>query len=142
MQHQSKVDRNSIGDILNSEKAKASYQDKRIRISEDFTFYGVTKTKSGEPENSLGLKIIKADGEQLVFDYHEFVSPRRYIPSSKIILSTLTHTITITGKNLGDLIDYIAEHRLMWIKEPDADFIRVPEGEAEISKDGIQIEER
>ena len=73
MQHQQKVDKDPIGRLLSKDEAKASYLDKRIRISEDFTFYGITKTKAGAAEISIGLKFILASGEELVFDYHEFI---------------------------------------------------------------------
>lgn len=140
MEHQQKVDRKPIGRLLSESKAKTSYLDKRIRISEDFQFYGVTKTQAGDPEISLALKILKEDGEQLVIQYHELISPMRYNGATEIQLSTLYLSILIKGKNLAVLLDYLAEHRLMWIKEPDSDFIEIADGEVEIEE--IDVKEK
>lgn len=140
MEHQQKVDKKPIGRLLSEGKAKSSYLDKRVRISEDFKFYGVTKTQAGDAEISLALKILKEDGEQLVIQYHEFISPMRFDGATEIRLSTLYLSIKITGKNLGILLDYLAEHRLVWVKEPDSDFIEVAEGEVEISE--IEVKDK
>jgi hypothetical protein len=133
MEHQQKEDRKPIGKIIQEKKSRTSFTDSRIRISKDFTFYGITQTKGGDPEISLGLKIIKANGEQYIIQYHELISPIHYDGATTIKLLTPSISITITGKNLDDVIDYLAEHRLMWIKEPDSDFVEVKEGEVEIS---------
>jgi len=135
MQHQQKEDRKPIGRILQEKKG---FTDSRIRISKDFTFYGVTQTKAGEPEISISFKIIKADGRQLIIQYHELISPMEFDGANEIVLSTLNMKITIKGKNLSNIIDYLSEHRLMWIKEPDSDFVHVKEGEVEV--ESITIE--
>jgi len=133
MSHQQKEDRKPIGRIL-QEKKTGSFTDTRIRISKDFTFYGITQTKSGSAEISLALKIIKETGEQLIVQYHEFMSPMRFDGATTIKLATPSLTIKIVGKNLTDIIDYLAEHRLVWITEPDSDFTQVKEGEVEIEE--------
>ena len=130
MSHQQEEGKKPFGKLIQDKKP--NYLDKRIRISEDFPFYGVTKTKAGDPEITIALKLIMADGSQLVVQYHELISPMRYDGATTIKLSTLTLEIIITGKNLDNLIDYLAEHRLMWIKEPDSDFVEKREGEVEI----------
>lgn len=132
MSHSQKEDRKPIGKIIQEKKSRTSFTDSRIRVSKDFTFYGITQTKSGEPEISLALKIIKANGEQYIIQYHEFMSPMHFDGATTIKLLTPSISITITGKNLDDIIDYLAEHRLMWIKEPDSDFVEMKEGETEI----------
>jgi len=132
MQHQQKESKKKISDIIQDKRGGQDFTDTRIRISKDFAFYGVTQTKSGQAEISLALKIIKADGEQLIIQYHELISPMRFNGVDKIELSTSSLKIIILGKNLGDLIDYLAEHRLVWIKEPDSDFVQVDEGEVEV----------
>jgi hypothetical protein len=63
----------------------------------------------------------------------------RFDGAAKITLSTPTLKIAITGKNLDNIIDYLAEHRLVWVKEPDSDFPQAGQGEAIIEK--IEIEE-
>ena len=111
-----------------------------IRKSKDFTFYGVTPLIGTDPEISLALKFIKKSGMQFIVQYHEFISPMRFDGSSTIELSTPYLSIKITGKKLDNVIDYIAEHRLVWIKEPDSDFMEIGEGETEIER--IEIEEK
>lgn len=141
MQHQQNQDKKSIGKIIQDRSSTSNFTDTRIRISKDFTFYGVTQTKGGQAEISLALKIIKANGEQLVIQYHELISPMRFNGADKIEISTTSLKIIISGKNLNDLIDYLAEHRLVWVKEPDSDFSQVEKGEVEINENGIEIEE-
>lgn len=138
MPHQQKDDNKPIGKLIQDKKP--SYLDKRIRISEDFPFYGITKTQAGNPEISIALKIIMADGSQFIIQYYELISPMHYDGTTTIKLSTLTLEIIITGKNLDNLIDYLAEHRLMWIKEPESDWGEVKEGEIKIEK--IELKKR
>lgn len=140
MQHQQKESKKKISDIIQDKRGGQDFMDTRIRISKDFAFYGVTQTKSGQAEISLALKIIKADGEQLIIQYHELISPMRFNGADKIEISTSYLNITISGKNLSDLIDYLAEHRLVWIKESDSDWGEVTEGEVKI--ENIEIEEK
>ena len=138
MSHQQEEGKKPFGKLIQDKKP--NYLDKRIRVSEDFPFYGVTKTKAGEPEITIALKLIMADGSQLIVQYHELISPMRYDGANTIKLSTLTLEIIVTGKNLDNLIDYLAEHRLMWIKEPDSDWGEVKEGEIKIER--IEVKER
>jgi len=113
----------------------------KIRNSKDYQFYGITKTKAGDAALSLALKLILEDGEQIIIQYHELQSPIIFKPSdSKIIFSTPTLSATIEGKNLEPILDYISEHRLVWIKEPDNSFGQAIENEPEITK--IKIEEK
>lgn len=140
MQHQQKESKKTISEILQDKKGGKDFTDTRIRISKDFMFYGVTQTKSGQAEISLALKIIKANGEQLIIQYHELISPMRFNGADKIELSTSYLKVVISGKNLDELIDYLAEHRLVWIKEPDSDFVDVKEEEVEVNS--IEITEK
>ena len=140
MSHQPKDDKKPIGKLIQEKRGLSNLSDTRIRISNDYTFYGVTKTKAGDAETSLALKIILESGEQLIVQYHEMVSPLRYDGATTIQISTPTISIKIEGKNLDDIIDYLAEHRLVWIKEPDSDFTQVKVGDVEIEK--IEVKER
>ena len=100
---------------------------------------GASKSKSGVAEVSLALKLIMEDGSQLEIQYHEFVSPMKFDGATLIEISTPTLSIKINGKNLQSIFDYLMEHRLVWIKEPDSSMVETKEGEAEIEK--IEIEE-
>ena len=134
MEHQQKVDRKPIGRLLQQDKARKSYLDKRVRISEDFKFYGVTKTQSGDAETAIAIIIHLADGRQYILRYHDLIPLDSFDGSNTLILTTLYYSIEIKGKNLWVLMPYLAEHRLMWIKEPESDFVEVGEGEVEIER--------
>lgn len=137
--HQEKVGKRDIPTLLS--KKKDSYSKPSvIRPSENFTFYGITKTKAGDAEISIALKLIMENGSQLIIQYHEINSPMKYDGATTIELNTSTLSVKITGKRLDDIIDYLAEHRLVWIKEPDSDFTEINEAEPEIEK--ITIEEK
>ena len=139
MSHQEEVGKRNIPTLINR-KNQPYVKPSVIRPSDNYTFYGVTKTKAGEAEISLALKIILENGSQLIVHYHEINSPMRYDGATTIELNTSALSIIITGKNLADLIDYLAEHRLVWIKEPDSDFIQVANNEPEIEK--IEVKEK
>lgn len=138
MSHQEKVGKREIPTLLSKKKEGYSKRS-AIRPSENFTFYGITKTKGGDAEISLALKLIMENGSQYIIQYHEINSPMKYDGATTIELNTPTLSITISGKRLDDIIDYLAEHRLVWIKEPDSDFTETNEAEPEIEK--ITIEE-
>ena len=137
MSHQEKVGKKKIPTLL--ERKNKYSKPSSIRPSDNFTFYGITKTKGGDAEISLALKLIMENGSQLIIQYHELNSPMKYDGATTIELATTTLSITITGKRLDDIIDYLAEHRLVWIKEPDSDFTEIEEAEAEIEK--IEVKE-
>ncbi len=124
-----KDDNKSIPTLLNKSKRNitGSYTQKvapegKIRESKDSDFYGITKTRAGEAVLSLALKLILENGEQLIIQYHDLQSPIRFYPEDKITCSTPTLSLIIEGKNLEDILDYMSEHRLVWIKEPDNSF--------------------
>lgn len=110
----------TLQDILTSKSLSSDFGDKRIRRSRDFKFYGITQGRTGTPEQTLAIKITKSNGEQLVIEYSDLVSPKKYDGRDKLEISTLSIHITIEGKGLDKIIDYLAEHRLMWIKEPES----------------------
>ena len=88
MSHQPKDDKKPIGKLIQEKRGLSNLSDTRIRISNDYTFYGVTKTKAGDAETSLALKIILESGEQLIVQYHEMVSPLRYDGATTCLLYT------------------------------------------------------
>ncbi|MEM8527987.1 MAG: hypothetical protein AAGG68_25320 [Bacteroidota bacterium] len=113
----------------------------KVRDARNFTFFGVTKGIIHDAPISIAFKIILQNGEQHIFQYHEVVSPMVFNGSSKIVLNTSSLSITIEGKKLNLILDYLSEHRLMWLKEPDSEFMQTKyEWESEIDK--IMIEER
>jgi len=115
----SKEDKKNIPTLLANKSKRNSFAQNlapegRIRDSKDYQFYGITKTKAGDAILSLALKLILQDGEQLILQYHELQSPIRFKPSDIITFSTPTLSVTIEGKNLESILDYISEHRLVW----------------------------
>lgn len=93
-------------------------------------FYGVADDKEG---NVIALKFIIESGEQRAIHYHDILSPMDYNGENEIIISTTRLKVTINGKNLDDLFDYIIQHRVKELKEPRNSFTEVGEHEVEIS---------
>jgi hypothetical protein len=93
-------------------------------------FFGVADKNEG---HVLALKIILAEGDQKAIHYHDILSPMNFSGGSEITLSTTRIAIIIAGKNLDDLFDHIIQHQVKWLKEPEASFAEVSDGEVEIS---------
>lgn len=138
MSYQEKEDKNKIPRTF-EKKMVEHIKPNIIRPAEKFTLYGVTKSKSGVAEVSLALKLIMENGSQLAIQYHEFVSPMKFDGATLIEIATPTLSIKINGSNLQSIFDYLMEHRLVWIKEPDSSYTETKKGEAEIEK--IEVEE-
>ncbi len=88
----------------------------------------------------VGFKIHFAEGNSAAIYYHDFVSPLEYDGKELIEIKIPAATISITGRNLGLLFDYLFENRVAWIKEPDSSFIDVTEDQPDIEK--IKIEHK
>ena len=99
-------------------------------------FFGISEERVG---NVLALKLVTATGSQRAVHYHDIVSPMDFDGESEIILMTNGIKITINGKNLEKLYDYIIQHRVMWVKEPQQSFVELEESQVEIS--AIRFEE-
>jgi hypothetical protein len=91
-------------------------------------FYGL----SNERELAITLKVITANGSQKAMHYHDIISPMDYNGDSEIILCTTRLKVVITGRNLDILFDYIIQHRVMWLKEPEESFSLTDDNDAEI----------
>lgn len=99
-------------------------------------FFGISDERTG---NVLAIKLISSVGTQKAIHYHDIISPMDFDGESQIILSTSGLKMTIIGHNLGKLFDYIIQHRVMWVKEPQGSFAKMDEGEVEINT--IRFEE-
>lgn len=93
-------------------------------------FFGISDERKG---NVLALKIVSSVGTQRAVHYHDIVSPMDFNGNSEIILLTTAIKIVITGHNLEKLFDYIIQHRVMWVKEPQDSFAEVDDKEVEIN---------
>lgn len=140
MEYRKKVGKKEIPTLIEETKKSRFIKPTVIRLSDNLKFYGITKSRSGDPETSLALKIFKASGKQLIIQYHEIISPMTYDGASLIEFSTPYISVEIKGKNLEPILDYLAEHRIVWIKEPDSDW--VDEKEKEVIIQNIEIKER
>ncbi|GAB5552873.1 MAG: hypothetical protein Sapg2KO_24640 [Saprospiraceae bacterium] len=93
-------------------------------------FFGISDERAG---NVLALKLISSVGTQKAVHYHDILSPMDFDGTSEIVLLTSAIKIIINGRNLDKLFDYIIQHRVMWVKEPQDSFSDVEEKEVEIS---------
>ena len=100
-----------------------------LRTKVENPFFDIASEQEG---NILALKITNSIGEQRAIHYHDLVSPMDYNGENQITLLTPRIKIAIYGQNLDDLFDYIIQHRVKWIKEPQESFQQVREKEAEI----------
>ncbi|MCB9352244.1 MAG: hypothetical protein H6573_32840 [Lewinellaceae bacterium] len=94
-------------------------------------FYGIAEEREG---NVIALKFITNLGEQKAIHYHDIISPMDYNGDSEIRLMTTRVTVIIKGSNLDDLFDYIIQHQVKWIREPEDSFPQgLEEGDLEIT---------
>lgn len=115
-----------------------------IRKSKDSAFYGVTFDQAGRHPISLAIDFFRKDGSRFGIFNMEINSPILFdlggeIKPQSILLKTNSIEITIEGRNLQKVYEYILEQRLVWVKEPDSSHTEIKEGEVEIEK--IEIEE-
>lgn len=99
-------------------------------------FFGISDERTG---NVLALKLVSCAGTQRAIHYHDIVSPMDFNGADEIILSTTALQIVIKGHNLQKLFDYIIQHRVMWMQEPQDSFSKVEAEEVQIST--IRFEE-
>jgi len=100
-------------------------------------FFGISDERAG---NALALKLVSAQGTQRAIHYHDIISPMDFNGDSEIILLTTSLKVKIVGHNLEKLFDYIIQHRVMWMKEPQDSFTYVADEELEITS--IRFEEQ
>ena len=96
----------------------------KIRDSEDFKYYGITKTQAGHAHSTYGMDLILQNGDRVTVDYHDLQPPRKINSGGTTIelKASPTLLITIEGKDLLDIYHYITERRLIWLKAPDNSF--------------------
>jgi len=109
----------TLQDLLTTRGFNGGFGEAKIRRSRDFKFYGITQARTGRNETTMAFKIIQSSLEQLVIPYHDIATPIKFDGKNTIEMSASTLHITIEGQGLEILLDYIIEHRLMWVKEPE-----------------------
>lgn len=111
-----------------------------IRKAKDRKCYGYTfDQRNGQHPLSLAVDFFLKDGSRMGIFYMEIQSPillslgGANTPQS-ITLRTTGTEITIYGKRLSPIYEYLLEQRLVWLKEPDSSFVAIEEGEAEVER--------
>lgn len=108
-------ERNRIVPKILKERNKES----AIKTRGNSPFYGITDKESNM---AVAIKFVAANGEQKAIHYHDIVSPIDFDGNSRIMLLTPRVSILILGHNLNELFDYIIQHRVNWIEEPQESF--------------------
>lgn len=90
---------------------------------------------------AVALKFVTQSGEQKAIHYHDIISPIEYDGEGEIKLHTSRLSIAIKGRNLDELFDYIIQHRVKWVTEPQDSFSGVKEGMVEIESLSFEEEE-
>lgn len=120
MEREDQHDKKSFSDLLTQGTSGSAFNSDIIRRSRDFEFFGVTQSRTGSPDIAKSMKLILSSGEQHIVKYHDIGCPITFDGNSKIEFTIAgTSKVTITGNGLEAVLDYIAEERLMWIKEPE-----------------------
>ena len=117
-----------------------------IRKAKPFKFYGITFNQVGTHHPiSLAIDFFTKDGGRFGIFNMEISSPVLFdlggeVRPQSIILKTNSVTITIEGRNLDRVYEYILEQRLVWMKEADNSLIEENNDEAIIEM--IKMEEK
>ncbi|MCB0846265.1 MAG: hypothetical protein KDD63_25310 [Bacteroidetes bacterium] len=90
--------------------------------------YGATYDKAGKHPISLAIDFFTKDGNRFGVFYMEIASPILFNLGSgttgqTITLRASTIEVTIEGKNLAPVYEYLLEQRVVWMKELDSSFI-------------------
>ena len=98
-----------------------------IRKATDRKFYGYTFDQAGRHPLTLALDFFTKDGNRFGVFYMEVASPIMFnlgdgTTAQTITIRTSTMEITIEGKNLAPVYEYILEQRLVWVKEVESSF--------------------
>ena len=98
-----------------------------IRKAKDRKYYGYTFDQAGRHPISLAIDFFTKDGNRFGIFYMEIASPIMFnlgdgATGQTIIMRTSALEITIEGKGLAPIYEYLLEQRLVWMKELDASF--------------------
>ncbi|MEM7373773.1 MAG: hypothetical protein AAF587_34440 [Bacteroidota bacterium] len=99
-----------------------------IRKAKDRKYYGYTFDQAGRHPISLAIDFFLKDGNRFGIFYMEIASPILFnlgdgISKQTISLNTANLEITISGKGLAPVYEYLLEQRLVWMKEIEASFV-------------------
>jgi len=99
-----------------------------IRRAKERKYYGYTfDQRNGQHPLSLALDFLTKDGSRFGIFYMEIRSPIHFNlgedgSGQKIVLNVSSSEITIEGKHLSPIYEYILEQRIVWLKESDSSF--------------------
>ena len=89
----------------------------------------------------VGFKILFGDGRVAGIQYHDIISPLEYDGAGLITLRTRGAVISIKGKNLSGLFDFLLQNRVSLLREPDSSFMQGPEDQAEIETITLELKD-
>lgn len=105
----------------------------RIRDdSDDIRYYGI------EPQiTSRGLmfELRTRDGKRKAYSY-SYMTEADYEPEKGIIINVSDVVITITGRNLDEIFNYLVANRLTYVQE---DYSGIDDEEASVFVESIEI---
>ena len=98
-----------------------------IRKAKDRKYYGYTFDQAGRHPISLAIDFMLKDGSRFGVYYMELQSPIQFQlgagdSGQQILLKTASFRITLEGKNLAPVYEYLLEQRLVWTKEVSSSF--------------------
>lgn len=100
-----------------------------IRKAKDRGCYAYTFDQAGRHPISLAIDLMLKDGSRYGIFYMEIQSPIQYQlgdgeSGQKILFKTHTIGITIEGRGLGPIYEYLLEQRLVWLAEMNSFFAK------------------
>jgi len=127
--------------LINRQRAPAE----PIRKARDQEYFGTTFDRQGMHPVSAAIDFHLSSGDSFGVFYYAILSPILFnrgqgASPQKIRLKTQTLEITIQGRNLYSVYEYLLEQRLVWVKEADSSFVPDEEGKTVIEQ--ISFEER
>jgi hypothetical protein len=98
-----------------------------IRKATDRKYYGYTFDQAGRHPISLAIDFMTKDGDRFGVFYMEIQSPIQFqlgdgVTEQKIQIQTHSNEISIEGRKLAPIYEYLLEQRLVWLKEEDSTF--------------------
>lgn len=105
----------------------------RIRDdSDDIRYYGI------EPQitaRALMFELRTKDGKRTAYSY-SYMTEANYEPEKGITINVSDVVITITGRNLGEIFNYLVSNRLTYIQE---DYSGIDDGESQLFIESIGV---
>ncbi len=107
----------------------------RIRDdSDDIRYYGIEPQMTSR---ALMFELRTKDGRRKAYSY-SYMTEADYEPDTGIIINVSDVVITITGRNLDEIFNYLVANRLTYVQE---DYSGIDDEEASVFVQGIEVKE-